>query len=693
MRGKWFGVWAGVFAVASAFAQEEPEAKADPSLFNPIDVFALEYAADPQVAPDGRRIVYERRFFDIMTDAPRSNLWTIAIDGSDHRPLTTGNASHTSPRWSPDGTRVAYVSGDDGSAQLYVRWMDTGQTAKVTNLTEPPSALAWSPDGRSLAFTMHVTATAEPLANLPVKPEGAEWAEPAKVVDKVVYRRDGSGYVKEGFSHVFVVPAEGGHPRQLTTGDFDHRGRLSWTADGTGILFSANRREDWEFQPRNSDIYQVEIGTGAIRQLTDREGPDESPVVSPDGKLIAYTGFDDARMSYHVSNAYVMHADGTNVRQLTTNFDRDVYQIRWSPDSDALFFLFSEEGNTKVGYVPLTGGIQTVARDVGGTTLGRPYASGDLSVGRDGQFVFTRTRPERPADLAVGTVGSDDVKVITGLNEDVFGHKTLGAVEEFRAPSTFDGRSIQGWIVKPPGFDPTKKYPMILEIHGGPQSDYGDRFSAEIQLYAAAGYVVLYANPRGSTSYGEVFANLIHHHYPGEDYDDLMTMVDAVVARGYVDPEQLYVTGGSGGGTLTAWIVGKTDRFAAAVAAKPVINWYSFALTADVYNYFYQYWFPGPPWEQLEHYMARSPISLAGNVTTPTMLLTGELDYRTPISETEQYYQALKIAGADTVMVRIPEASHGIAARPSYLISKVAHVLAWFEKYQPENGEELHAGG
>ena len=688
-------IWVcGVVALAAgAFSgAEEPESASDPAIFNPIDVFDLEYASDPQLSPDGYRIVYERRFFDIMKDAPRSNLWTIGFDGSEHRPLTTGNASHSSPRWSPDGGRVAYVSAEDGSAQLYVRWMDTGQTAKVTNLTESPDSLDWSPDGTWLAFTMRVPATSTPMATLPAKPEGAEWAEPAKVVDKFVYRRDGSGYVKDGFTHVFIVPAEGGHPRQLTSGDYDHRGPLSWTGDGQGIVFSANRRDDWERTPQNSVVYRVEVSTGAIVALTDRDGPDESPQVSPDGRLIAYTGFDDTRKSYQVSNLYVMNVDGSEKRQITSNFDRNIGNVRWSSISDGLYFLYSEEGNTKVGLTTLDGEIQTLARDVGGTSLGRPYASGALAVGPNGRYVFTRSRPERPADLATGTVGSNEVKTITALNEDLLGHKTLGAVEEFRAPSTFDGRNIHGWIVKPPRFDPMQKYPMILEIHGGPHTDYGDRFSAEMQLYASAGYVVLYVNPRGSTSYGEVFANLIHHNYPSQDYDDLMTMVDALIRRGYVDSERLYVTGGSGGGVLSAWIVGKTDRFAAAVVAKPVINWYSFVLTADAYNYFYQYWFPGPPWEHEAHYMARSPISLVGNVTTPTMLLTGEQDYRTPISETEQYYQALKIVGVETAMVRIPEASHGIAARPSYLISKVAHVLAWFEKHAPDGAEDASGG-
>ncbi|MFQ5640173.1 MAG: prolyl oligopeptidase family serine peptidase [bacterium] len=654
--------------------------------FQPIDVFQLEYASDPQISPDGQKIVYVRSFMDIMKDRRRSNLWIVDYNGRDHRPLTTGNGNDGSPRWSPDGSKLLYASRTDGSSQLYLRWMDTGQTAKLTNLTRSPRGISWSPDGKWIAFSMLVPKSAKPFAKIPPKPKGAEWAKPAKMITKLRYRADGAGYLEDGYTHIFVLSAEGGTPRQLTRGDFNHGGTLSWTPDSQSILFSANRHEEWEYDPVNSEIYQVSLSDGAIQALTDRAGPDGSPVVSPDGKKIAYLGFDDKLQGYQITRLYVMNRDGSDSQLITGDFDRDVGRLFWSGDGKGLFFQYDDQGNGKIGVVSLNGKVQTLTGDVGGLSLGRPYSGGSFSVASNGRFAFTHSRPDHPADLAVGRKGAN-VHRLTHLNDDLFGHKKLGEVEEMWYESSYDGRKIQGWIAKPPDFNPDKKYPLILEIHGGPFANYGDRFSSEVQLYAAAGYVVLYTNPRGSTSYGHEFGNLIHHNYPGQDFDDLMSGVDAVIAKGYIDEKNLFVTGGSGGGVLTSWIVGHTERFRAAVVAKPVINWYSFVLTSDAYNFFYKYWFPGFPWDHLEHYMKRSPLSYVGQVTTPTMLLTGEVDYRTPISESEQFYQALKLRKVDAALVRIPGASHGIAARPSNLIAKVMHILQWFEKHQASDGE------
>ncbi len=368
-------------------------------------------------------------------------------------------------------------------------------------------------------------------------------------------------------------------------------------------------------------------------------------------------------------------------RKLSGDFDRSIENPQWHPNGEDIWFQYEDNGSHRLASVSLAGGLKETESRLSGTSLGRPYASGTFAMGAGGVVAMTVGDTNRPADLAVAKAG-DTPKVLTDLNQDVLGHKKLAAVERITWPSSHDGLSIEGWLMTPPQFDPARRYPLILEIHGGPHAAYGPNFSAEAQLYAAAGYVVLYTNPRGSTSYGDQFANAIHLAYPGNDYDDLMSGVDAVIARGFVDEDQLFVTGGSGGGVLTAWIVGKTDRFRAAVVAKPVINWVSFALTADYALLFSTLWFDGPAWEKTADYWARSPLSLVGNVTTPTMLLTGEADYRTPMSETEQYYQALKQRKVDTMMIRIPDAPHGIAGRPSRLVAKVNNILAWFERYR-----------
>lgn len=649
--------------------------------FSPLDVFQLEYASDPQISPDGTHIVYVRNFMDIKTDRQRSNLWTIRFDGTEHRPLTSGNDNNFSPRWSPDGRRLAYISTASGSPQITIRWMDTGLCAKVSNLTQRPASMTWSPDGQKLAFTMFVPEKPEIFVPMPPKPEGAQWAEPFTTIDRILYRGDGGGYIKGGYSHVFIIPAEGGTPRQLTEGDFHHRGPLCWTPDGRFVLCSANRQEDWEYDSRDTEIYKVAVEDGSLSPLTGRNGPDGHPAVSPDGKQVAYTGYDDESKGYHVSRLYIMNIDGTNRRLLSADFDRSIHNPQWRADGKGLYFLYDSEGNTKLGFIRLNGNISVIAHSIGGLSLGRPYSGGRYTAAGGGRFAFTYSDPGHPAELSAGTTEDKKVSVLTSLNEDLFAHKKLGEVEEIWYASSYDGLKIQGWVVKPPDFNPDRKYPLILEIHGGPYANYGDRFSAEIQLYASAGYVVLYTNPRGSSSYGQKFADYIHHNYPGQDYDDLMSGVDAVMEKGYIDEDGLYVTGGSGGGVLTAWIIGHTDRFRAAVAAKPVINWYSWTLTSDGYTGTPHSWFPGFPWDHLEHYMKRSPISYVGGVTTPTMLLTGEEDYRTPISESEQYYQALRLRKIDAVLVRIPGASHGIASRPSRLVGKVLHILAWFRKH------------
>ena len=646
------------------------------------EFFELEYASDPQISPDGGRVIYVRNFADIMTDRRYSNLWIVDVDGKNHRSLTTGHRNDRSPRWSPDGSKLIYVSNKEGSSEIYMRWMDSGQTARLTNVRYSPSGISWSSDGKMIAFNMFVKKEPSSPAEMPDKPAGAKWADPPKVIDKMIYRADGSGYRENGYSHIFTLPAEGGTPRQLTSGDYHHGGSVEWTADGSALIFSANRRDDWEYEGRDSEVYEISAKDGSLRQITKRKGPDSSPALSPNGNTVAYTGYDDRYQGYQVSHLYTISRKGTGTKRITGSLDRSVGNITWGKDGKGLYAGYSDKGNGKIAYIPLKGKARVITGNVGGTSIGRPYSSGSFTVSDNGTIAFTVTSPGRPADVAVVSAKGGKPKKITSLNEDLFGHKDLAEVEEIWYKSSHDGRDIHGWIGKPPGFDPEKKYPLILEIHGGPFANYGDRFSAEIQAFAAAGYVVLYTNPRGSTSYGEEFGNLIHHAYPGDDFFDLMSGVDATIDKGYIDENNLFVTGGSGGGVLTAWLVGRSDRFTAAVSQKPVINWYSFVLTADMYGIFTKYWFPGFPWEMPDHYHKRSPLSLVGNVSTPTMLLTGEADYRTPMSESEQYYQALKLRKIDTKLVRIPGASHGIYRRPSQHIAKVAEILEWFEKYQ-----------
>ncbi len=656
-------------------------------VLKPVDVFDLQWAADPQISPDGRSIAYVRMSFDVKTDRPRGTVWMVGADGRHARPLPN-SAPSRAPRWSPDGTRLAYLAaGADGSTQLYMYWTDSGATAAISNFTEPPGALAWSPDGRWLAFTMPVAAERRPLkVELPEAPKNAKWAEPPKLIDRMVFRVDGEGYLPNAFSQLFVIGADGGAARQLTQGDFDHNGTPSFTADGRSVLISANRRADADYEPLDSEIYRVDLSDGSIHALTDRRGPDSQPVASPDGRHIAYLGFDDRHLGYQATQLYIMDSDGSHSRSLTPNLDRDAAAPRWTGDGRQLVFQYEDHGSGRIAAVDLGGKIRVLTGDLGGADITRPYSGGSFSIAAAGggnpRFAYTRAASLEPAALATGT-SPQDIATLTALSGPLLEQRTLGAVEEISFDSSVDHRRIQGWLVKPPSFDPAKKYPLLLEIHGGPFASYGPSFAAELQLYAAAGYVVLYLNPRGSTGYGEEFAGLIHHDYPDNDFGDLMSGVDAVIGRGYVDTQRLFVTGGSGGGVLTAWIVGHTDRFRAAVVVKPVINWTSFVLTADLTNYFSRYWFEGFPWDDVQSYWKRSPLAYVGNVHTPTMLITGEMDYRTPSSEAEQFYQALKLRKIDTALVRVPNASHDISARPSLLIGKVAYVLAWLRAHDP----------
>jgi dipeptidyl aminopeptidase/acylaminoacyl peptidase len=650
---------------------------------NAMDEFQIQLPTDPQISPDGKKIVYVRRFADPMTDRRYSNLWIVNADGTDHRPLTTGNHNEASPRWSSDGARLAYLGDTDGKQQIYVRWMDSGQTARITNLEQSPDGIEWSPDGKMLSFSSLVPGKGPHIADLPSPPAGAKWADPATAYDRLVYRFNGAGYLKPGYMQIFVVSAEGGAPRQITNGNFPNGGsefgptRATWTPDGKFLLVSANRHPESDHEFFDTEVYEFSVADGSLRALTNRKGPDNSPAISPDGKWIAYTGFDDRYQGHQTTKLYLMNRDGSASHSISDKLDRDIQSPQWAPDNSGIYFLYNDQGDTKIGFASPDGAIKKIADHVvSGTSA---YGGGSFSVSRTGSIAFTYGRTDNPGDIAISTSGA--MKVLTSLNQELLQQKVPGHVEEISYESSKDKRKIQGWIVQPPGFDPSKKYPLILEIHGGPFGDYGDRFDFEKQVWAAMGYVVLYTNPRGSTSYGEEFANLIHHAYPGDDFDDLNSGVDAVIAKGYIDTNNLFVTGGSGGGVLTAWTIEHTDRFRAAAALYPVINWYSFVLTSDI-PWTAKYWFPGNPWENTEQYMKRSLTDEVGKIKTPTLLMTGEADYRTPISEAEQFYAALKLLNIEAVLVRVPEEPHGISRRPSHHIMKMLYVAGWFDQHK-----------
>lgn len=671
-----------VLALATASAVSAQVADGPSRVFGARDLFGLQMASDPQVRPDGGAVAYVRVSNDIMTDRARRSIWLVDTVTGAQTPLVVDEAANLAPRWSPDGSRLAYVAAGPDGAQLYVRWMATGRSARVASLEQAPNDIAWSPDGKTLAFTMLTVDEGRPLASPIRKPEGAKWAEPLKVIDRITYRADGEGFLKPGYRQVFAVAADGGQPRQLTFGKFDNSGPISFARDGRSVLFSTNRAETWERDPQEAEIHAVSLEDATLTRLTNRVGPDLAPTVSPDGSKIAYVGFDDQRRrGYENQRLYVMDRDGRNSRVLTGGLDRSVGAPQWAADGKSLYVSYDDQGVTKVARVSLDGKVETVLSGLGGGGLDRPYTGGEFSVGRNGVVAFTDAATSRPSDLVVARGGK--ARRVTDLNADLLAGKALARVEALPVTSSYDKKPIGAWIAYPPNFDPAKKYPLILEIHGGPFAAYGPSFSTDVQLYAAAGYVVVYSNPRGSTSYGEAFANEIDRNYPSHDYDDLMSVVDAAIAKGVVDEKRLYVTGGSGGGALTAWIVGKTDRFRAAATQKPVINWSSQVLTTDGYTFMASYWFGKMPWEDPQGYWARSPLSLVGNVKTPTLVVVGEQDDRTPPSEADQYFAALQLRGVPTALVRVPGASHGgIAARPSQSGAKAAAILAWFERYK-----------
>ena len=652
---------------ASALPQDQ-----SPKLLTIETFMQMESVGSPDISPDGRQVIFSRSWVDPVLDRSRSSLWITDVEGRRIREITHGDWSDSSPVWSPDGTKIAFLSDRDGTTQLHVMWMDTREVAQLTHLERAPGSVVWSPDGKQLAFTAFVPDIESPLSvKLPSRPRGAQWAAPAVLVDRLSWQRDGSGYAPPGDTHVFTIDAIlGGTPRQVTSGKYSHSGP-QWSADGKTVYVSGIRKPDAEYLNGDSEVYAVDLESLEVKPLTDRKGPDGNQEVSPDGRWIAYTGFDDQNFTSHIASLYLMDAEGGNKKVLAGNLSESPGNVTWASDSSGVYFTMGAKGSVHVYFAGRSGTVRQI-------TTGATTHSG-LSVSRSGLIATVRSDFTTPGRLVTFPASNArQARELVDVNSDVLEGVTLGQAQEMWFKSS-DGLDVQGWLIKPAQYEEGKKYPMVLWIHGGPWSMYSVGFNWPFQNFSAMGYAVLYTNPRGSTGYGQEFVNGIQHSYPGKDYDDLMAGVDAAIATGMVDERNLFVCGGSGGGVLTAWIVGHTDRFAAAVSMRPVINWASFLGTTDGPSWYRQ--FKSDPWEDPMEYHERSPLSYVERVTTPTMVMTGEADLRTPITQSEEYYRALKRLKKETLLVRMPEEYHGWR-RPSHQMLQQLYLQAWFEKYK-----------
>ena len=650
----------------------------------------LESVSDPKISPDGRTIVYTRQWVDKVNDKWESAIWVMDADGSRNRFLVKGGAA----AWSPDGSRIAYIAASEEpkGAQIFVRWMDAeGSTTQVTRVAEAPGSLKWSPDGKWLGFTMMVPKQDEWAIEMPAPPAGANWTAPPKVVNKLHYRMDRSGLTRSGFTHLFVVPADGGTPRQVTSGDYSIGAPFDglifivgwdWMPDGKSVIVEANTEPDADYTYRASNLHRVDLATGSMKALIQQPGFWMTPVVSPDGSKIAFNGHPATRQTYKAMDLWVMNADGSGLRNISGGMDRDPSffgfgGLFWAPDGSGLYISPENHGSRNVVFLPVDG---SGPRQI---TTG-PQVIMLSGMSKTGVFTGTRTTFTAPNDVVRITRNRQgaDLLQLTDVNADLLSGKRLAEAEEIWYASS-GGARVQGWIVKPIGFDRNKRYPLLLEIHGGPHGMYSVGFDYMWQTWAANGYVVLYTNPRGSTGYGTAFGNAIDQAYPSVDYDDLMAGVDTVIGRGYVDTTRMYVAGCSGGGVLSSWVIGHTTRFAGAAVRCPVTNWLSMAGHTDVPLFTHNF-FAAPFWEKPDQWLKQSPLMYVGNVKTPTLIMTGNLDLRTPMPQSEEYYAALKLRKVPSTLLRFENEWHGTESVPSNWMRTQLYMMSWFRKYPGE---------
>lgn len=656
--------------VSPAYCEDMTSAKKSEKLFKAEDLFRLRTVTDVQISPDGRQIVFEQGAGDIQTDRVVSSLWMIDSAGGAPRRLVEGSASGA--RWSPDSRSVAYLADDaKGNSQIQVIVVETGHTAGITQVTHGPSEIAWSPDGRSIAFTSFVPEPEPTLGAALVKPAGATWASPARYYNGKHYVADGSGFLPSGHTHLFVVPATGGEVRQITSGSRDDAEPV-WSRDGADLIFTSADKTakivDFDLQR----ISQVTLTTGKVVQLSPEPINASGAVISPDGQQIAFIGWAQPHPGdFFPVNAYVMRRDGSQAHVLDAALDRLASGPQWSGDGRAVLIAYDDRGLGKVARLGLDGSFQELADGVVNT----------YSVSRGGRLAFPLGGADHPEE--VGTAEGGKVQRLTHVNAPWLEELRLGTVKPLAVKSSLDGAEVGAWVVLPPGYEPGKRYPTILKIHGGPHGDDSPYWDADLQLYAAAGYAVVFVNYRGSTSYGLKFSTAIDRNFPGPAYDDLMSAVDAAISSGVADPARLFVTGGSAGGELTAWIVGKTNRFRAAVSVKPVVDNLSHALQSDQYLTFGTGNFAATPWDAPMVFWQHSPLSLVGHVATPTLLMVGEEDHRTPLVQAMEFYDALQIRGVPSGLMIVPGASHeSLRSRPSQRAAEDRATMEWFGRYR-----------
>jgi dipeptidyl aminopeptidase/acylaminoacyl peptidase len=651
---------------------------------SPADIFSFRSLADARISADGGRIVATLTRRDMATDmrAP------VLIQSTDRAAWTeiVGSAGVITARIAPDGRRVAFLRRRKDRWELAVF---DGTTRTLHESAAPLRELAWSPDGRVLAFQERVDADLPAWLGLLTPPEGAVWAPPPRHTSRLLYRHDAVGELPEHVFHVFLVPADGSAaPRQLTRGPW-HFGLphhvppgLVFSADGRELLLAGTQAPDWDERPSDTDIHALNVANGAVRRMTEISGATAHPAPSPDGAWLAFTAVEHRGLSHQLRRLFVMPMAGGPAREVAPGLDRSLVDIAWAADSGSLLVGYDDAGAHHVARVSLDGTVRVLAEDVGSGAIEMPYGGGTFTVARDGTLTYVRTASDLPSDVAVVTPNGDRA-TLTAVNAELAAEIGGFRAAEMMWVAGAEGRRVQAWLTLPEGLGP---HPIILEIHGGPYAQYGDRFSIKYQCFVAAGYAVLSVNPAGSTGYGEDFANALHDRFPGPDWEDLMAALDVACARPDIDARRQFITGVSGGGVLTCWSVTHTHRFRAAVAIKPVTDWQAWVLGADIGASVGLTWMGNvKPWEDPAKYRARSPLSYAQDARTPTLVMVGESDSRTPASEGMMMYAALRLAGVEAHLMRFPGTSHSSGAmRPSLFAAEISASIGWFGRFQNE---------